>query len=415
MVEDRENAYRYWLHNMPELGEKAVRLLIDKYKTAEALYHVPEEEVRKQLLAGGWRRKVVEKKMQAYSDFCRRWKVAENYERMLEQGINMVSIWENAYPEKLHKLSNPPLVLYYYGSLPDEKKCALAIIGARECSDYGAFTARAFGEQLGKAGVNVISGMARGIDGIGQEAAFRAGGRTYAVLGCGVDICYPSSNKELYRAIQENGGVISPFPPGTQPKKQLFPYRNSIVAGLSDAVLVIEARQKSGTWITVDMALEQGKDIYAVPGRLTDRLSDGCNMLIRQGAGIALAPEDIIAELFILKNRQGKETMEDRCTRLIEARKGKCADIDIGKKGKFSAEEEMDSDGEETAGFLKFLDLTPKSSDEILENMKAAGINMTLPQLLFELIQLCMSGKARQVGGSYFARVLKESDIALSK
>ncbi|MGN0376746.1 MAG: DNA-processing protein DprA [Suilimivivens sp.] len=391
-MENKENAYRYWLHNIPELGEKAIRLLIDKYETAETLYHVPVEKVQNSLLESGWRPKVVEKKMQSYRECRDKWNVMENYEKMTKQGIHMVSIWDDTYPEKLHKLHTPPMILYYRGSLPDEKKCALAIIGARECSEYGAYTARAFGEQMGKAGISVISGMARGIDGIGQEAAHQAGGRTYAVLGCGVDICYPSSNKELYQAIQEKGGIISPFPPGTPPKKQLFPYRNSIVAGLSDAVLVVEARQKSGTWITVDMALEQGKDVYAVPGRLTDRLSDGCNLLIRQGAGIALAPEDIIAELAMLKNRSGKKKDIDH--KRAEPKRA----------GERRKEPETGMEGEESAGFLRFLDLTPRSSDEILENIKAAGIDMTLPQLLFELIRLCMEGKAKQIGGNYFAR-----------
>lgn len=391
-MENKENAYRYWLHNIPELGEKAVRLLMEKYKTAEALYHTPLQKVQNDLLERGWRPKVAEKKIQSYREFSEKWDVMKNYKKMTEQGIRMVSVWDDAYPEKLHKLHTPPMILYYRGSLPDEKKCALAIIGARECSEYGAYIARAFGEKIGAAGINIISGMARGIDGIGQKAAFLAGGRTYAVLGCGVDICYPASNRDLYREIQEKGGVISPYPPGTVPKKQLFPYRNSIVAGLSDAVLVVEARQKSGTWITVDMALEQGKDVYAVPGRLTDRLSDGCNLLIRQGAGIALAPEDIIAELAMLKNRSGKK--EDA------AGKGTAHK----RTGENQKEEEMGAEGGEGTGFLRFLDLTPRSSDEILENIKAAGIEITLPQLLFELIRLCMEGKAKQIGGNYFTR-----------
>ncbi|MGN1180058.1 MAG: DNA-processing protein DprA [Suilimivivens sp.] len=389
MVEDKENAYRYWLHNVPELGEKAVMFLTDRYGSAKALYETPAKEIEEVLLEAGWRQKVVEKKMQAYRELHGKWNVKEEYEKMKDKGIKMVSIWEKSYPAKLRKLHSPPMILYYLGSLPEDKVSALAVIGARECSEYGAFIARTFGEQLGRAGISIISGMARGIDGIGQRAAHQAGGRTFAVLGCGVDICYPASNRELYCAIQEKGGVISPFPPGTAPKKQLFPYRNSIVAGLSDAVLVVEARQKSGTWITVDMALEQGKDVYAVPGRLTDRLSDGCNLLIRQGAGIALAPEDIAAELTLLKNRQGKESVPVRRREVL--RMGK-------ENATLDQEEEADS------GFMRFLDLTPQPVDVILRKIKEAGIDLTLPQLLFELIQLCMEGKATQTGGNYFSK-----------
>ncbi len=179
--------------------------------------------------------------------------------------------------------------------------------------------------------------MARGIDGLGQQAALEQGGRTYAVLGCGADICYPASNRKLYQEIVEKGGgILSVFPPGTPPVKGQFPERNRIVAGLSDLVLVVEARQKSGTLITVDMALEQGKNVYAVPGRLTDRLSDGCNLLIRQGAGIALAPGDILAELKLLGNRKA---------------------LGSAQAGKSSLEERK---------ILDFLDYHPRSADEIL-------------------------------------------------
>lgn len=387
-MEDRENAYRYWLHNVPGLGERAAARLMEAYGSARAIHEAPQKEIEETLLAGGWRRKAVEKKLQAYAASLADWKVDENYERMLDQGIHMVGIWEEGYPERLKKLHSPPMILYYLGSLPAESDCALALIGARECSAYGEYMARAFGERLGREGISIISGMARGIDGIGQMAACRSGGRTYAVLGCGVDICYPAANRELYGAARERGGILSPFPPGTEPKKQMFPYRNSIVAGLSDAVLVVEARQKSGTWITVDMALEQGKDVYAVPGRLTDRLSDGCNLLIRQGAGIALTPEDIAAELFLLKNRQGKKGTQGKNGALQTAGEKTPA---VCKEG-------------EDGGLLRFLDLTPAPADEILKKIRDSGMEMTLPQLLFELIKLCVEGKAVQKGGNYFSR-----------
>ena len=394
MVENRENAYRYWLHNVPELGERAATFLVNKYGNARAVHEMPPKEIEKALLENGWRPKVVEKKMKAYEDFHKSWRVTDNYDKMIGKGIGMIGIWEEGYPEKLRKLHSPPMILYYLGQLPDKNDCALALIGARECSEYGTYMARAFGESLAKSGISIISGMARGIDGIGQLAACRTGARTFAVLGCGVDICYPASNRELYEAVREKGGILSPFPPGTEPKKQLFPYRNSIVAGLSDAVLVVEARQKSGTWITVDMALEQGKDVYAVPGRLTDRLSDGCNLLIRQGAGIALTPEDIAAELQLLRNRREQKpehkTLQGEKSFLKE---GKALPSQIAE--------------EENTGLFRFLDLTPQPADLILEKVREAGMEMTLPQLLFELIQMCIGGKAVQTGGNYFSKRMK--------
>ena len=140
--------------------------------------------------------------------------------------------------------------------------------------------------------------MARGVDGIAGRAAVNAGGRSYAVLGCGVDVVYPEENRELYHILKERGGLISEYPPGTKPKTKLFPMRNRLISGLADLVLVIEARRRSGTVITVDAALEQGRDIYALPGRVSDALSDGCNFLISQGAGIACTPESVIEHFY---------------------------------------------------------------------------------------------------------------------
>ena len=219
-------------------------------------------------------------------------------EELAGAGIGFVSALEKGFPKKLREIPDPPFGLYYKGSMPSEEEPATAIIGARLASGYGREQARRFGRQIGARGIAVISGMARGIDGISQKAALDAGGKSYAVLGCGVDICYPEENRELYERLQQEGGVLSEYPPGMQPVAKLFPPRNRIISGLSDLVLVIEARKKSGTLITVDMALEQGREVYALPGRVSDSLSDGCNRLIRQGAGPATCPEDILEYFF---------------------------------------------------------------------------------------------------------------------
>jgi len=219
-------------------------------------------------------------------------------EELARAGIGFVSALEEGFPEKLREIPDPPFGIYYKGSMPLENEPAAAIIGARLASGYGREQARRFGRRIGARGISVISGMARGIDGIAQKAALDAGGRSYAVLGCGVDICYPEENRELYERLQQLGGVLSEYPPGMQPIAKLFPPRNRIISGLSDLVLVIEARKRSGTLITVDMALEQGREVYALPGRVSDALSDGCNRLIRQGAGPATCPQDILEYFF---------------------------------------------------------------------------------------------------------------------
>lgn len=203
-----------------------------------------------------------------------------------------------AYPEKLRCLTKIPKRLYVRGELPDASKPAVAVIGARKCSSYGQEMAGYFARELAGAGIQIISGMAAGVDGIAQSAAIKAGGKSYAVLGCGTDICYPKTNQGLYEKLLYNGGIISEYPAGTAPQAFHFPIRNRIISALSDAILVIEAKQKSGTLITVDFALEQGKDVYALPGRLTDELSGGCNQLLFQGAGLALEPKQLIEILY---------------------------------------------------------------------------------------------------------------------
>ena len=264
---------------------------------ARLLYTAPEKELRFLWGEAGAKTPGSREEWQALLN-ARRQEPERIEEELARAGIGFVSALEEGFPEKLREIPDPPFGIYYKGSMPLENEPAAAIIGARLASGYGREQARRFGRQIGARGIAVISGMARGIDGISQKAALDAGGKSYAVLGCGVDICYPEENRELYERLQQEGGVLSEYPPGMQPVAKLFPPRNRIISGLSDLVLVIEARKKSGTLITVDMALEQGREVYALPGRVSDSLSDGCNRLIRQGAGPATCPEDILEYFF---------------------------------------------------------------------------------------------------------------------
>ncbi len=188
------------------------------------------------------------------------------------------------------------------GKLPGKDTEKAAIIGARNCTAYGEKYAVEYGRKLAQAGVDVISGLARGIDGMGHSGALMEKGKTFAVLGCGVDICYPREHIGLYMDIMEQGGgILSEFPPGTPPLAVNFPLRNRIISGLSDVILVMEARERSGSLITADMALEQGKEVYALPGPVDSPLSTGCNRLIQQGAGVLLSPEKLLDEWGIIR------------------------------------------------------------------------------------------------------------------
>lgn len=191
-----------------------------------------------------------------------------------------------------------PAVLYARGVLPDPEKKSVAIVGARNCSTYGKKEALRFAGVLAENGIQIISGMALGVDSWAHIGALEAGGTTIAVLGSGIDVCYPPSHRELYhRILESGGGILSEYEPGMPALPHHFPVRNRIISALADIVLVVEARKKSGSLITASYALEQGKSIYAVPGRNGDPLSEGCNCLIADGAGVAWEPEILLEEL----------------------------------------------------------------------------------------------------------------------
>jgi DNA processing protein len=212
----------------------------------------------------------------------------------LPEGIRYISREDQEFPERLLELHDCPKGIYVRGNLPDPEKKSVAIVGARTCTAYGRATASWFARILAANDVQVISGLALGIDGAAHEGALMANGKTFAVMAGGCDICYPRSHIDLYEKIRGTGGILSEEPCGYPPLAKMFPKRNRIISILADVVLVVEARAKSGSLITADYAAEQGRDLFAVPGRLEDELSRGCNELIEQGAGIAISPERLL-------------------------------------------------------------------------------------------------------------------------
>jgi DNA processing protein len=212
----------------------------------------------------------------------------------LASDIRYISREDESFPVKLLELHDCPKGIYVRGQLPDPKKKTVAIVGARMCSPYGRATAMHFAKVLAENDVQIISGLALGVDGAAHEGALLANGKTYAVLAGGVDRCYPRSHIGLYENIRMTGGILSEESCGCPPIARLFPKRNRLISILSDLILVIEAKTKSGSLITADYAAEQGRDIFAVPGRIGDELSKGCNELIFQGAGIAISPERML-------------------------------------------------------------------------------------------------------------------------
>lgn len=306
--------YEYWFALIAPLSDRKKCLLRDCMETAKDIFYIEETKLKKlEFLNEQDANTIMQAKKGVDPGIL--------YADLKKKSIRFVPWFSEEFPEKLRQIPFPPYALYVKGNIPEKTKKAVAIVGARRCTHYGEKYALEYGESLARCGISVISGLARGIDGAGHRGALMGKGRTYAVLGCGVDICYPREHIGLYTDIlEQQGGILSEFPPGTSPVPYNFPRRNRIISGLSELVLVMEAGEKSGSLITADMALEQGRDIYALPGPVNSSLSRGCNQLIRQGAGILLSPEMLLEELGdfpvpadkkVDKNKKVLETGED--------------------------------------------------------------------------------------------------------
>lgn len=286
---EEEMEYEYWLAGIQGISSKKKYLLRERMKTGRAVYYIEETQ-----LAG--LDFLSEKERQALKSAGRQ-RIGNRRAEAAEKGIRFIPWFSEAYPQRLLELSDFPYALYVKGNLPDPASRKAAIVGSRRCTPYGEKYAVEFGKVLAQYGIEVISGLARGIDGMGQRGALMGNGKTFAVLGSGPDVCYPREHIGLYMDIlEQGGGILSEYPPGTPPLSWHFPTRNRIISGLSDAVLVIEAGEKSGSLITVDIALEQGRDIYALPGPVNSSMSRGCNYLIQQGAGLMTSPEMLLKE-----------------------------------------------------------------------------------------------------------------------
>lgn len=382
---EKERMYAYWICSIPMIGGIRAGQLLERFGSPQAVYEAG---------VSGWK-EILSDSVAEYMDRQKKsGGLQEEYRQLEEKQIRLVLREEPEFPEKLRKIPDPPYGIFYRGILPESMQPSIAVIGARECSEYGRFVAEELGRYLGSRKIQVISGMARGIDGVSQQAALSAGGVSFGVLGCGVDICYPSQNRGLYEQLQESGGLISTYAPGIQPMPAFFPPRNRIVSGLSDAVIVIEARRKSGTLITVDMALEQGKDVYVVPGRITDRLSDGCNRLLTQGAGVFLSPESFLEEF--LENWEKKQIIVGNDNSNSEKKKN--------AKRKRAAKENTIRNLEASLQWVYgLLDAVPKATEEILRDAWEKGEYPDITTLNRKLMELELMGYAKQNRPGYFS------------
>ncbi len=275
--------------------------MLDFWKTPNEVYQATEKQIRAALNnMKGVTENTVQRILQS-KDLTRAQEL-EHFYKVNE--IRCITMHDLDYPDKLRQINNPPYMLYVRGkemSLKEQfdKRRNIAIIGARNCTAYGRKMAMELSFALASHGINIISGMARGIDGYAHGGALKARGMTTAVLGSGICRCYPREHIGIYQELVKSGMIISEYPMDDAPESWHFPQRNRIISGLCDGIIVVEAKIKSGSLITAEYGLEQGKDIYAVPGRVGDSLSEGCNNLIKEGAGIVTSVHQILNEMEI--------------------------------------------------------------------------------------------------------------------
>lgn len=277
------------LCSIPDIGSITAMRLLEAFGSPEAVFEAPREALLSVPKIGA-------KTADAILAARLKGDCEKIFERMSEIGAKYIHYKDPRYPRSLSPLSDKPIGFYCIGDCDFNAPC-ISIVGSRTCSLYGQSVARKFGATFARAGFTVVSGMARGIDTYAHLGAIEAGGKTIAVLGCGADVVYPPENAELYEKIKNSGAVISEFKLGARADRQNFPIRNRIVSGLGLATVVVESDVRGGSMITARLAAEQGRDVFAVPGRIDSRASSGCNLLIREGATLAMSADDIIDEL----------------------------------------------------------------------------------------------------------------------
>ncbi len=289
MVSNRK--YWIWLSSLTQISPRRKNRLLKHFADPALLWEAGEGELRATMFC-------TPGMISALLDKTARNETDRLLEKIYQCNADVVTIQDAGYPLALKYIADPPVVLYVRGKLEADALC-VAVVGSRKASFYGLDIARKLSRELAAHGVTVVSGMARGVDAKSHWGALEGGGKTVAVLGCGVDIIYPPENRELMNRIYGSGSVISEYLPGTEPMPYHFPARNRIISGMSQGVVIVEANEKSGSLITADFALEQGRDVFAVPGNINSVNSTGTNRLIREGAKIIANTGDILEELKI--------------------------------------------------------------------------------------------------------------------
>lgn len=368
---DAETLHWLALVLTPGLGARKTVDLIEAYRSVEALFRATASELRGCGLSAA--------AAHAIASGCAFDTAIRLQERMRAEQIGLFTIRDAVYPKLLRHIFDPPVCLFYRGSTECLERTTVAVVGTRRPTVYGTTVAERFGREFAQTGACVVSGMAKGIDTAAHKGALEGGGPTIAVFGCGVDVIYPTENKKLAERIAEHGLILSEFPPGSPAYPQNFPIRNRIVAGLCSGVVVVEGKEFSGSAITARLALDQGREVFAVPGPITSAMSFGPNTLIKQGAQPALSAEDVLMNL------------------PLTARQGLAA----GRARAEAAQPVSPLDGLAA----QLLEIIPVDSALNLDQIVELLPDNSSSEIIAALFDLELQGSVRQLAGRTFAKV----------
>ncbi|GAB4421247.1 MAG: DNA-processing protein DprA [Anaerolineales bacterium] len=355
---------RYWIGFTLVKGIGAVRFrkLLDVFGSAKKAWEASPAELAQAGLSVKLTERVAAVRQNVDLDLV--------WQNIRNQGIQILTWGDETYPQRLKEIAQPPPVLYLRGQLLPEDHFAVAIVGTRRVSPYGRQVTEEIATALAANGITIVSGLARGVDAIAHRAALKAGGRTLAVLGSGVDKIYPPENRALAEQMFDSGAVLSDYAPGTPPESSNFPPRNRIISGLSLAVVVVEAGKTSGALITAEFAAEQGREIFAVPGSILAPQSKGTNKLIQQGAHPLLSAQDIMQALNLTRVSQQKAALKTLPADAVEAT------------------------------LLSALDAEPRHVDEIRNQT-----GLPVEKVSSTLVMMELKGLVRQVGNMQYVAV----------
>ena len=365
----------YFLKCISSLGDVRIRRIAEKYSKLSELFSIDLQSLKS--IDG-----ISDKKCHEIEQSVNNTKVfEEEYLKLLEgldkKKINVTTVFDDDYPKNLKNIYDAPVILYYYGNLSESDRYSISIVGTRTPSDYGRKICFEISKELANRGMPVISGLAIGIDSIAHNSCLEAGGITYAVLGSGVDNLYPPDNKHLYEKIKETGAVISEFDIGSKAEKINFPRRNRVVSGISLGTLIVESRIKGGSLITAEFALDQNRELFAVPGNINSRNSEGCNNLIKKGyAKLVSGVDDIVSELNI-----------------------HISDLVSTKSNSIPKTEQMEMNVFELKIFNALNDTEPINIDKICELTE-----LNISDCLVNLLTMEFKGLVSQLPGKYFIK-----------